>query len=139
MPIRNQGEPHQNGSKHLMAASKNSSCSAGFQSPDAEFTLLVPRSGSGRGFKRKCQNLIRERLLCFCSPRRPGKVIKTAACPCRRLRGGGSRQDGKVHRKKEKCKRDTAQFKDMFKHVLNFKRISNPSEAVLLSIQKNHN
>ncbi|OPJ74031.1 hypothetical protein AV530_013419 [Patagioenas fasciata monilis] len=105
MPIRNQGEPHQNGSKHLMAASKNSSCSAGFQSPDAEFTLLVPRSGSGRGFKRKCQNLIRERLLCFCSPRRPGKVIKTAACPCRRLRGGGSRQDGKVHRKKEKCKR----------------------------------
>lgn len=136
------------GSKHLMAAFRNSSCSTGFQSPDTEFTLLmlwldlvrtvlcpqhsvqgpseVPKMrvafyshyssfshacshpGSGRSFKRKCQNLIRERLLCFNSPRRPGKIIKkTAACSCRRLRGEGSRQDGKVNRKKEKCKRGT--------------------------------
>lgn len=35
-------------------------------------------------------------------------------------------------------KTDTPQFKEMFKHVLNFKCVSNPSDVVLLSIQKSH-
>ncbi|CAM9509929.1 unnamed protein product [Bubo scandiacus] len=139
MSIRNQGEPFLQGSKHFMAAFRNSSCSTGFQSPNTDPTLnLLCLCCSRRSFKRKCQNLIREILLCFYSPKRPGAIKKAAACSCRSLRDEGSRRDGKVNRKKEKCKRNTPQFQEMFKHVLTFKDISNPNEAVLLSIQKSH-
>lgn len=129
-----------------MAASRNASCSTGFQGPDTKCTVLVLGSdlartelcpqhsvrgpsevpkigvavyshyssfshacshpGSRRSFKRKCQNLIRGRSLHFYSPGRPGEIIKTAASSCQRPRGEG-RQDGKVNRKKEKCKRGT--------------------------------
>lgn len=78
-----------------------------FYSHYSSFSHACSHPRSGRSFKRKCQNLIRERLLCFYSLRRPGELIKTAACSCRRLRGERSRQDGKVNRKREKCERGT--------------------------------
>lgn len=36
-------------------------------------------------------------------------------------------------------KTDTLQFKETFRHVLNFKHINTPNEVVLLTIQKSHN
>lgn len=56
-------------------------------------------------------------MLSFYSLWRSGEIVKTAAFSCRRLRDEGSRQDGKVNRKKEKCKRGTAhgKFKVTFK------------------------
>jgi len=35
-------------------------------------------------------------------------------------------------------KTDTSQFKEVFKHVLDFKHISNPIEVALRSIHKSH-